>query len=224
VAGIEEIRGGGGIDVITGTASAARISGGLGNDRLSGGVGNDTFLVSGSSGADEISGGDGFDRILGSAANDRFSFASVAGNLSGIEVIDGGGGTDIIQLTAGDDTLDLSGIAVRGIASINLAGGNDTIVASNSNDILRGGAGADTFVFRSRFGQDTIADFQRGTAANPLVDVIDLSDANFVDFADVMSHAVQDGADTLITIDGPHSVRLTNITMSTLHADDFQLA
>ncbi len=104
-----------------------------------------------------------------------------------------------------------------------MAGGNDTIVASNSNDVLRGGAGADTFIFRGQFGHDTIADFQRGTTASPLLDIIDLTDSDLLTFADVLSHAVQSEADTLITLDGFNSVRLTNIALANLHADDFRL-
>lgn len=224
VSGIEDIRGSNGDDTIIGSSGNDRITGAAGDDIIDGGAGDDTFIVSGNSGVDVYNGGIGFDRIVGSSGDDKFVFANVAGNLSGIEVIDGGGGNDIIQLTAGDDTLDLLEIEVIGIAQINLGAGDDTVIASRANDVLRGGGGADTFIFTGRFGRDTILDFQRGTASNPLVDVIDLRDAEFADFADLLAHSVQDGADTVINASDISSVRLIGITLGSLHADDFRLA
>ena len=223
VTGIEEIRGSSGADVIIGTAQADRIRGGAGNDILNGGGGNDVFLVTGSSNFDEVHGGDGYNIILGSTGNDRFSFASVSG-LSGIALIDGGGGIDLIQMSAGNDTLDLTGIALIGISSINMGNGHDRITGSVANDIISGGSGNDTFVFSGQFGHDTIADFQRGSKAAPIADVVEFTDGAFASFADLLAAAVQSETDTLITLSNASSVRLINTSLSSLHEDDFRLS
>lgn len=220
---IEVIIGAGGADVIIGSAGNDTINGGGAGDTLHGGDGDDTFLVVGSNGNDAIYGGAGFDRILGGAGNDTFRFASVSGNLDGVEVIDGGAGLNQIVLSATADHLDLSGIQLTGIALINGAGGNDTLVASRSDDVLRGGAGADIFVFRHGTGHDAIVDFTLGSTSNPTVDVVDLSEFAFASFEALLAAASQQGADTLITIDADTSVRLTGVAMTALQGDDFRL-
>ncbi|MGQ0674397.1 MAG: Ig-like domain-containing protein [Hyphomicrobium sp.] len=223
VTDIEEIRGRIGVDSIFGSAGNDTIVGGGGGDRLFGGDGDDTFLVVGGSGFDEIDGGAGYDVLRGSAGDDRFRFATTEGNLSGLEAIEGGGGIDEIRLSNGNDVLDLSGLTVVGISRISSGAGSDRIVASHSSDLIFGGGQADEFVFRRGTGHDTIADFQRGTGANPLIDVIDLTDFSFADFAELMAHATQDGADTLITLDADSSLRLLGVNAGNLLADDFRL-
>lgn len=223
ITGIEEIRGYGGNDIIIGSGGDDVIVGGAGADTLFGGGGNDVFLVSGSSGLDDIRGGDGFDVIQGGSANDTFSFASVAGNLEGIEAIDGGAGTNRIVLTSGNDDVDFSAMTISAVATISAGGGNDRIVASRSDDVLRGGSGADLFVFKRGTGHDFIQDFHRGTSSTPVIDVIDLTDFGFSDFASVIANAAQVGADTVITLEAESSLRLHKVSVGSLKVDDFVL-
>ena len=149
-------------------------------------------------------------------------FASVAGNRAGVEASDGGGG-DTIRLTSGNDTLDLSATAVAGIELIDAGAGDDVVTASAAADVLKGGLGNDTFIFAAGFGNDTIGDFQIGSASQPLADVVDLSAFHYASFAGLQTHMTQVGADTVIGIDAATSVRLAGITLSQLQGNDFVL-
>jgi len=84
-----------------------------------------------------------------------------------------------------------------------------------TDDILSGGAGADTFQFAPSFGHDTIVNFEPG------VDKIDFDQAIFATVDDILAHTQQVGSDTVITVDQASSVTLTNVDMSTLSASDF---
>ncbi len=145
ISGVELIDGGAGNDTITGTDAADVIRGDSGDDTLSGGLGDDIFQVVGDDGLDIIDGGDGTDTLLGSVYNDTFRVASNLANLNSIEAIDGGAGTnDRILGTTGDDTIDLSGIAISGIELIDGGAGNDTITGTDAADVIRGDSGDDT--------------------------------------------------------------------------------
>ncbi|MBB3695235.1 Ca2+-binding RTX toxin-like protein [Sphingomonas sp. BK580] len=81
--------------------------------------------------------------------------------------------------------------------------GADTLVSGAGNDTLYGGVGFDTFVFTNGAAADTIKDFGTG-------DVIDL--ANY-------AHAqaptlTQQGADTLVTLEGGDTILLSAITVN----------
>ena len=75
---------------------------------------------------------------------------------------------------------------------------------------------ADTVVFGPEFGQNIITDFSRNDHI--------LFDDVFTDFQDVLAHSAQDGADTLITLDADSTIRLTDVSLSSLRASDFLLA
>jgi Ca2+-binding RTX toxin-like protein len=86
---------------------------------------------------------------------------------------------------------------------------------------MTGGAGSDTFRFSANFGHDTIMDFKHSEN-----DHIDLTAfAALVDSSNVASwisdHATQNGADTLITINGHDSLTLHNVAANSLSASDF---
>lgn len=116
-------------DVLTGNGGANLLSGGGGADRLNGGGGNDT--LKGGAGNDRLNGSQGHDDLYGDAGNDLLS---------------GGAGKDRLWGGAGNDTLDGGA-------------GKDRLEGGQGNDLLIGGAAADRFVFKGKFGNDTIADF-----------------------------------------------------------------
>lgn len=139
--GITAINGGAGADTITGSAGADTINGGTGIDTLSGGGGDDVFLVGASAGRDAIDGGTGTDTIKATADGLKLSFASLAG----IEAITADGHVGVtVTGTTGADTIDMTGIALAGIAGIDGGIGNDRIIGSAGADTIIGGAGADT--------------------------------------------------------------------------------
>jgi Ca2+-binding RTX toxin-like protein len=184
VSGIDAIDGGAGADVIIGSDGADTIIGNTGNDFLSGQGGDDVFLLAGGAGTDTIDGGAGYDVIRASSDFGLLTW----GNITGTEEISGairiGGGN-------GDDLIDLSGITLVGVTSIDGGGGADiitgsagadTIIGGAGADLLAGGEGGDTFRYdalsqsQSSTGVDRITDFVTGT------DRINLSaiDANAV--------------------------------------------
>ena len=57
-----------------------------------------------------------------------------------------------------------SGVAIIGTS------GADTLTATVGNDLLIGGAGADTFVFNSVFGHDIIGDFAASGTGHDIID------------------------------------------------------
>ncbi len=95
--------------------------------------------------------------------------------------------------------------------------GDDTIEGGERGDILTGGAGADTFVYSTGDGRDTITDFTDGE------DKIDLSGTGITSFDDLTFR--QDGNDAVIdlgTSDNPDDViLLENFDMNNFDASDF---
>jgi serralysin len=176
-----------GADVFTGFAKADTISGGNGNDVLSGAGGNDT--LSGGNGVDTLNGGNNNDTLFGNAGNDRLF---------------GDAGND--KLYGGDGNDRLSGGA-----------GNDILHGATGNDTLIGGTGNDTFIFLKNEGQDTIVDFDAGSART---DVIQLDATVLRTFAAVLSHAT-DSADGVVIDYGASSITLTGVDKADLHANDF---
>jgi hypothetical protein len=85
---------------------------------------------------------------------------------------------------------------------------------------LTGFGGPDIFVFRPEFGSDTILDLD----ANPNrgQDVLDISAFGITaaDFAARVAIA-DDGWDTLVTVGGVDTVRLSMVDHATITIDDF---
>ena len=149
-AGADRLFGDEGNDMITAGAGDDTVFGGAGNDLIIAeiGDGNDTYF------GDEGTGDGGIDTLDMSAAT-----AAVTVNLGSGPLMNGS--TSSIQ--TGNDT-------IWGIENVNTGSGDDTITASNSANVLNGGAGDDTFKFQTTFAADgdTIHGFEPG-------DRIDLS-------------------------------------------------
>jgi predicted extracellular nuclease len=182
---------------VTDQAEAGQtFNGGNGNDNLAGTTGNDT-----------MNGGNGNDRLDGRDGND-----SAAGG-NGNDVLIGGRGNDRLDGGNGNDRLD------GGLGDDRLAGGNgnDTLAGGAGNDFLAGGNGSDTFTFASGFGQDTVSDFGPG-------DHIGFAGGVFQNFQAVQAASHQVGADTVITLDPADTIVLQDVSLGSLHANDFLLA
>jgi serralysin len=223
-------------NVITANDAGCILNGGAGDDTLIGGAGNDTFVISGKNDTwDSFDGGAGVNTIKvagtgnvvlagfdaaashiqawlgngqgvkGTAGSDVFDFRGLT-SVSGIKFVDSGDGNDILY--AVDD-----GMTLRGGA------GNDTLVSGHGNDVLTGGTGQDTFVFGAGLGLDRITDFKPGIASDH--DIIQFDAALFPDFASVMAHAAQVGANVVITHDAANTLTLQNVTLAKLVAADF---
>jgi hypothetical protein len=86
-------------------------------------------------------------------------------------------------------------------------------VTSNSE------TGADTFIFRSDFGNDSIADFEAGPGVG---DVIQFDASLFTDFSDILAHTVDTAQGAVITID-INTLTLYDVARSQLHPNDFSI-
>ena len=206
---IEAFRFGAGNDVVTGGNGDENFDGGAGNDTLKGGAGDDQ--LAGGDGNDTVDGGSGDDVVAGGAGDDILKGGS------GDDTVDGGDGVDNIDAGSGDDIVS----AGAGNDIVVGGSGDDVITGGAGDDVLSGGSGHDVFVFAAGFGKDIIKDFGLTGSSS---DVIEFSADLFDDFAEVMSHATQSGADVLITVDADTTLTLANIKLAALATDDFRFA
>ena len=157
---------------------------------------NFVFRMTGTAGEDTLTGGAGREVISSGA---------------GADTVDGGAGDDTIYGGAGDDTLK------GGAGDDELVGGagDDRLEGGTGDDYLDGNDGADTFVYSSGDGDDTIAYFTNGE------DTIDLSAiTDITEFSDLT--ITQEEYNTVIDLSdhGGGSITLQLFT-GTLDADDF---
>ena len=85
-------------------------------------------------------------------------------------------------------------------------------------DTLTGGAGSDLFVVNPNWGVDVITDFTAGAGTQ---DAVIFSRSIFSSYAQVIANARQVGADTWIGDGALNTVVLQNVTLGSLHQDDF---
>jgi len=174
----------------------------------------DTVTVNATDGADRIG-------VLSSGAS------VLVNGLPEQVTIDGAEGANdslTIKGLGGNDTIDASGLNAGQIKLVIDGGaGNDTITGSRGDDVLIGGAGDDKFVFAfGQTGHDVIRDFQaHGTGTQgDTVALAGFSDHTF-EQAVADGHIAQGGSDVAIS-DGTSIVAtLQNVSLASLHANDF---
>lgn len=135
------------VNTLRGNAGDNELDGGLGSDRMIGGAGSDTYLVN--------SGGDVVDEGVAGSGGADLVISSVTFNLRGAQVA---GTQDAVE-----------NLVLSGNAAVNGFGNElDNTIAGNSaaniligfagDDVLFGGGGADTFVFRAALNANTNVD------------------------------------------------------------------
>ncbi|MGB5556411.1 MAG: calcium-binding protein [Paracoccaceae bacterium] len=142
--GFENVYGSDYGDVLTGDGGKNVLFGYDGDDTIFGGAGNDT--IRGGLGADRMDGGDGIDWL-------RYAGAS-----SGV-VVDLNADSLGFQSASGGEA---DGDIVSGFENVYGTSYDDVLTGNDLANILYGGSGADTFVFRSALGNgnvDRILDF-----------------------------------------------------------------
>lgn len=213
----ERATGGSGNDQLTGNDGDNVLSGGAGADRLDGAGGND--VVIGGAGGDQMDGGLGLDTL------------SYQGSTAGGVVVDLAAGTANAGDAQGDTFTGFEfvtgselGDGLYGDAGINfLAGGGgfDLLDGRGGNDRLTGGAQADTFVFGSGYGNDTIVDFDFSAG-----EVIQLAlGTAFDSFAEVMAVAMAQGPsgeNTVLKFNATTSLTLLGVKTFQLSGSDFE--
>ncbi|MCV6574563.1 MAG: hypothetical protein OIF58_02415, partial [Cohaesibacter sp.] len=117
----------------------------------------------------------------------------------------------------GDDQGQAARLTINGSENANILWGGE------ANDIMSGGDGDDTFIFKTtEFGHDVITDFTAGANSDDLIDLSMVDDLS--DFAAVLAATTDQGADTVIAIDADNSILLMNVSKADLHEDDFQFS
>lgn len=214
--GQDRLFGGNGNDFLYGGYEHDLLRGGGQNDELHGELGNDTLF--GDRGDDTLYGGNNEDHLYGGFGNDAlFGGANrdILNGELGNDTLSGDRGNDRVLGGAGDDYVagSFDHDFVHGGAD------NDTVDGGHGNDTLGGGLGNDTFIFVDDFGTDWLTDFE---ATNDL-ERIDLSGVSAItDLTDLMdNHISQVGNDVVIDDLAGNTIRLSNVDLSDLDANDF---
>lgn len=173
-------------DALTGSAGNNVLDGGAGNDTLDGGAGSDTASYISAAAGVTVS------LAVATAQNTQASGLDRLVNMEGLQ------GSSFSDSLAGDD----------GNNRLSGGAGDDSLTGGRGNDVLIGGLGEDNFNFSAGDGSDRILDFSG------------LDRLNFAGFgpdndtpAEIVSHANQVGADTVITLHDPGAATSTVITL-----------
>ncbi|MCF6446104.1 hypothetical protein L1065_15240 [Nereida sp. MMG024] len=166
-AGRDELHGFSGNDWLSGFGDNDYIYGNSGNDRLFGNSGND--VIFGGAGTDSLFGGSGDDILIdidGETFIDGGEGSDFVFSTGGpLELIDSGATAqpatvfdDIVVSSSSDDFIDAGAgnDLVFADGFFNSFGGSDTLIGGTGDDVLSGGLGADTFVFKPGDGTDCI--------------------------------------------------------------------
>jgi Ca2+-binding RTX toxin-like protein len=151
--------------------------------------------------------------IEGGAGNDVIDASSMPAAAPAL-TLDGGDGDDVLRGGAGNEHL------LGGAGDDVLVGGagDDILDGGAGDDVLIGGAGNDIFLN----GEINIQDFQAGAGGEQ--DKIDLKGvAGVTDFASVMAHAHDVGANTQLDFGAGEHITLQNVHAADLHAGNFLL-
>jgi hypothetical protein len=205
-----------------------------GSDNLTLGISSDMAIGGGSLAGDSLTSLD--DNAQG--GNDTLSFVTNGGeqppavygsqlvgdapNMSG----NARGGND--TLNGGEFTDHLYGDARTYAPSTpgSITGGTDTLNGGAGNDQLWGGPNNDVFVFTASSGNDVINDFNQGNTAvgstAPELDVINLHDYGFADWAAVSSLISDDSSgNAVIHLSANDTITLSGVHAASLEATDF---
>jgi hypothetical protein len=108
--------------------------------------------------------------------------------------------------------------------NVDLQEGADSYVAGAKGSLLGAltlGDGDDLIVFEKGGGKLTVTDFVAGAGTD---DVIDVSAFGYHSLSDVLSHATQSGADVVLKFGTKDQIVLKNVSVASLHSDDFAFA
>ncbi|MCP8940836.1 family 16 glycosylhydrolase [Alsobacter sp. SYSU M60028] len=221
--GDDSLAGDAGTDSLVGGAGNDTMDGGLGGDTLAGGQGDDVYVVDTGDAVSELSNG-GYDTVWTALSSYGLTgnvealiytgSGAFKGNGNGLDnALTGGAFNDTLVGGAGADSL--SGLA--GNDRLNGGLGNDTLAGGSGADTLTGDAGNDIFLFTSpaTASTATITDFVVGQ------DRIDARALGLASFADVTSHAADNGLGYAVISAGGETITLQNVSLSKLGEGDF---
>ena len=201
-AGNDTLKGADGDDWLEGGDGADKLYGDAGADDMIGGLGNDSYYVDNVGDVvTELAAG-GTDEVRVTLAS--YTLGTEVENLTGTattgQALTGNALNNTIIGDAGADTL--SGL--DGVDTLKGGAGADRLIGGAGNDTLSGGTEADVFVASVGGGADKVTDFLVGT------DKLDVT--AFGAYVSI----VQSGADTIVTLAGGVTFRLTGVTAGTV--------
>jgi len=131
-----------------------------------------------------------------------------------ITVTDGFGATDSVHFV-----FNFNQVGSGSNSTLQGTSGKDVILATNSQDVLTGGAGQDQFLFAPTSSgpavQHTITDFEMG------IDKLDVRQFSGLSTSSIPGAIQQQGSDTLITLDAHDTLLLKNVSAANVHTSDF---
>lgn len=196
-------------NTITGNSGANILRGGLGDDNVSGKGGNDT--LDGGGGLDTMAGGTGDDTYYVDHFHDVVIEAAGEGNDTVYAKWSFNLGSQAVETLILTGTHNSHGTG-SGIANTIIGNaGNNVLNGMGGDDTLTGGLGADTFLFKTGSGHDTIADFS--AAQNDSI--------NVHAYAHGHTHYLwiaQNGGDVVITLDASDTITVTGATVADVSA------
>jgi Ca2+-binding RTX toxin-like protein len=227
------IQGGTGHDTLYGFDGNDSFGSGGGGDTMIGGAGNDTYAVVAGDTIVELA-NEGIDQVQTSLANYILP-ANVEDLLVSGSGPEFGNGLDNLIETNGAAGMTIYGL--DGNDHIIAYGDNNTLVGGNGDDRLQqsggdhvtmnGGSGDDVFVIDGN-GHAAITDFTAGPGVHDRIDLEAFRPGGYLagqtafhNLSDVLAHATQNGADTVISLGAGSSLTLQNVLKSALSADDF---
>jgi hypothetical protein len=189
-----------------GTAADTVVNKGVMIGKIDLGGGNDVFDNRGGKIDSDVVGGLGDDTLVVGSAKTKL-----------IEASDGG--SDTVRSTVSYVLSDnIETLQLLGKGKINATGnaGDNTLAGNTGSNILKGLGGADTFVFATGGGRDTIADFAAGA------DKIDLSGWVFTDHEDLLNdpNTVEKNGNLVITA-GKDQLTILGVGKDDLDEGDF---
>ncbi len=179
---------------------------------------NDGANFLGTSGADAVWGTSGTSQQMRGGAGDDTYYVKSWGNVP-VEVA--GQGVDTVNtwmtytLGANIENLTVSGSNLKAtgntLANVIKGGaGVQTINGMSGNDVLSGGADADTFVVAKGNGSDIITDFATSSGG----DTLRLSGFSFANVAAVKAAATQVGGDTVVPLGGGETLTFKGLSLT----------
>jgi len=127
------------------------------------------------------------------------------------DLLIGNEGNNALAGQGGNDTL----LGGDGADTLNGGTGNDRLDGGRGDDTLTGDTGADRFVFATRYGADTITDFEVG-------DIIDLKRLNgFSSYNDLRNNHMTETIDGVLIEVGDDSLFVAEVTLAELGREAF---
>jgi hypothetical protein len=177
---------------------------------FAGGTGNAVALYNTNGTWDGVAGSNGVVELTSALASvygggDTVYFAGGTGNAAALYDTNG----------AWDNVVGSNGVVELNSALAAVYGDGDTIYFNGGQNVASASGNQETFVFQTPIGQSTITGFGA-------TDTMQLNKSDFADWNALLSHTVQSGANTVISLDAIDAITLTGVTAANLTSSQFR--